>query len=200
MKQRIGITGGIACGKSLVTEIIKQQGLPVIDADMVARTVVKPGSIGLKQVIAFFGQAFLLPDGSLNRKKLGELVFHEPLYLQKLNEITKPLILAEIKQQLEAESDAPLIFVDAALLLEDADYRQLVDGIWLVTATEVQQVERLQHRNGYTEAHARARIAAQMPTDEKMKLADEIIDNSGSMEHTKQQMMALLQKYTPMRE
>ncbi|MBR4945085.1 MAG: dephospho-CoA kinase, partial [Peptococcaceae bacterium] len=113
MTKIIGLTGGIACGKSTVSEYLRQKGYPVVDADLVARKVVEPGSTGLAQIRDAFGIEYLLPDGSLNREMLGKKVFAEPQALKKLNSITGPLILEQLKKQLQ--TDKPVVFLDAAL-------------------------------------------------------------------------------------
>lgn len=186
----IGLTGGIACGKSMVSEYLRQKGIPVIDADIVARQVVEPGSKGLQQIRDTFGMQYLLPDGSLNRELLGRKVFAEPEALKRLNGITGPLILAELKKQLQVS--APVVVLDAALLLEEEHYRQLVDKVWVVTAGPELQLERLIARNGYSFRQAKNRIASQMTDAQRLVYADAVIDNSDTREETWRQVDALL--------
>jgi len=190
----IGLTGGIACGKSTVSTFLRQQGIPVVDADLVARQVVEPGTIGLEQIRETFGWQYIAPDGTLNRALLGKKVFGDADALAQLNQITKPLILAEVKRQLQIT--APIIVLDAALLLEDADYRQLADVIWVVTVAPALQLERLMARNHYSKQQAMARIAAQMSDAERLRWADAVIDNNGSIEQTWQQTARLLRSMT----
>lgn len=187
----IGLTGGIACGKSTVSTYLRQKGIPVVDADVVARQVVEPGSVGLQQIVECFGRQYLHPDGTLNRAMLGERVFSEPDARKQLNQITGPLILAELKQQLQVQ--APVIVLDAALLLEEDAYRQLVDVVWVVHVTPEVQLERLMARNHFTLQQAEARIASQMPESQRLLLADAVIDNNGSTADTYEQVDALLQ-------
>ena len=185
----IGLTGGIACGKSTVSAYLREKGIAVIDADKVARQVVEPGSPGLVQIRDTFGMQYLQPDGSLNRELLGRKVFAEPEALKKLNSITGPLILDELKKQLAvAES---VIVLDAALLLEDEAYHQLVDQVWVVTAGD-NQLERLIARNGYSFRQAKNRIASQMTDEQRLRFADAVIDNSGTLENTHRQIDELL--------
>lgn len=185
----IGLTGGIACGKSTVSAYLREKGIAVIDADKVARQVVEPGSPGLVQIRDTFGMQYLQPDGSLNRELLGRKVFAEPEALKKLNSITGPLILDELKKQLAvAES---VIVLDAALLLEDEAYHQLVDQVWVVTAGD-NQLERLIARNGYSFRQAKNRIASQMTDEQRLRYADAVIDNSGTLENTHRQINELL--------
>ncbi len=190
MAKIIGLTGGIACGKSTVSSYIRKKGFPVIDADQIARKVVEPGSVGLAQIRETFGTIYIRPDGALNREMLGKKVFAEPEALKKLNSITGPLILAELKKELN--TSASVIFLDAALLLEDAQYRNLVDEVWVVSLKPETQLERLINRSGYGFRQANNRIASQMSDSERVKQADAVIDNNGTMEETLRQVDALL--------
>lgn len=188
----IGLTGGIACGKSTISAYLQEKGIPVIDGDIVAREIVEPDTVGLAQIAETFGREYLNADGTLNRAMLGSLVFADTEALQKLNGITKPLLLEAFKTQINALQHHPVTVLDAALLLEDENYRRLVDIVWLVTVAPEQQIARLVKRNGYSEAEAQNRIASQMSDAERRKLADVIIDNSGSIEKTIAQVERLL--------
>ena len=190
MGKIIGLTGGIACGKSTVSSYIQKKGFLVVDADRIARKVVEPGSKGLAQIRETFGTIYLRPDGALNREMLGKKVFAEPEALKKLNSITGPLILEELKKELN--TTAPVIFLDAALLLEEEQYRNLVDEVWVVSLKPETQLERLINRNGYGFRQAKNRIASQMRDSERVKQADAVIDNNGTMEETLRQVDALL--------
>lgn len=190
----IGLTGGIACGKSTVSEYLRQRGVPVVDADVVARQVVEPGTVGLRQIVETFGSGYLLPDGALNRRLLGETVFADRRALAQLNGITGPLIAAELKRQLAAVT-GPLAVLDGALLLEEACYRALVDVVWVVTVEPEEQLRRLMARNGYSPQQARERMAAQMSDSQRRQLADAVIDNNGSREQTWRQVDQLLEPY-----
>ena len=190
MAKIIGLTGGIACGKSTVSSYIQKKGFLVVDADRIARKVVEPGSKGLAQIRETFGTIYLRPDGALNREMLGKKVFAEPEALKKLNSITGPLILEELKKELN--TTAPVIFLDAALLLEEEQYRNLVDEVWVVSLKPETQLERLINRNGYGFRQAKNRIASQMSDGDRVKQADAVIDNNGTMEETLRQVDALL--------
>ena len=189
MAKVIGLTGGIACGKSTVSQYLRERGLPIVDADIVARQVVAPGSKGLARIKETFGWQYILPDGTLNRELLGKKVFADEAMLQQLNAITGPLILAELKQQLQ--STEPWVVLDAALLLEEDAYRQLADVVWVVTVREETQLERSVARNHYSIQQAKARIAAQMSEEERLQYADAVIDNNGTMEETWRQVEQL---------
>lgn len=189
----IGLTGGIACGKSTVSQYLRQRGIPVIDADLVARQVVAPGTVGLRQIKDTFGGQHLLPDGSLNRALLGQKVFADKTALAQLNAITGPLIAAELKRQIQAADF--LVVLDAALLLEDERYRSLVDVVWVVTVEPEEQLRRLLARNSYSRQQALQRIAAQMSNEQRMQYADAVIDNNGTKEQTWQQVEQLLRKF-----
>lgn len=188
----IGLTGGIACGKSTVSDYLRQKGIPVVDADVVARQVVEPGTVGLQQIKETFGWQYIGPDGTLNRAMLGKKVFGDADALQKLNHITGPLIAAELERQLCV--DAPFVVLDAPLLLEEERYRRLADIVWVVTVPADIQLERLIARNHYSRRQAQERIAAQMTEQERLQYADAVIDNSGTREQTWQQIDLLLAK------
>jgi dephospho-CoA kinase len=189
----IGLTGGIATGKSFVSEYLRELGAEIIDADEIARQVVQPGKSALREIVTEFGESVLNADGSLNRKKLGELVFSDPVKLDRLNRITHPYILAEIRMLLKkfrTSNTCRMIVLDAPLLFE-VGLDSLVDEVWVVAVDYHTQLKRLMNRDNLTEDEAKCRIAAQMPLDEKVEKAQYIIDNSFSPEETKQQVKRL---------
>jgi dephospho-CoA kinase len=188
----IGLTGGIACGKSMISAYLAQKGIPVIDGDLVARQIVEPGTKGLAQIVDTFGAEYLHADGTLNRAMLGSLVFADKEALQQLNAITKPLLLEAFKTQINALHAHPMIVLDVALLLEDHDYKELADQVWVVTVSPVQQLARLMKRNSYTVEEAQNRINAQMSNEERIQYADVVIDNNGTMSETIAQVDRLL--------
>lgn len=188
----IGLTGGIACGKSMISAYLAQKGIPVIDGDLVARQIVEPGTKGLAQIVDTFGAEYLHADGTLNRAMLGSLVFADKEALQQLNAITKPLLLEAFKTQINALHAHPMIVLDVALLLEDHDYKELADQVWVVTVSPVQQLARLMKRNSYTVEEAQNRINAQMSNEERIQYADGVIDNNGTMSETIAQVDRLL--------
>lgn len=192
MTKVIGLTGGIACGKSTVSKYLAGLGFPVVDADLVARKIVEPGTEGLRQIKETFGWQYLTPDGLLNREKLGKLVFENPDALEVLNQITVPLITEELKKDLASKGS--LVVLDAALLVKESSYREMADVIWLVTLSPELQLQRLKARNGYSTKQAEARIAAQVPQEEQMKYADGIINNDGNLEDTFRQVDDLILK------
>ena len=189
----VGLTGGIASGKSVVSRYLHELGAHIIDADQIAREIVYPHSPALQEIIRHFGKDLVNEDGSLKRKELGRMIFRDPEKRNILNRIMHPRIDAQITLELEqcrSQKDLPLIVIDAALLLETGLAR-LVDEIWLVDVPEELQIKRLRERDGLTEEEARRRLQAQMPLAEKRKYADRIIDNSGQIEETRKQIEKL---------
>ncbi|MDD9265814.1 dephospho-CoA kinase [Paenibacillus sp. GCM10023248] len=182
----IGLTGGIACGKSTVSAMLVGRGALLVDADQIARDVVEPGSPVLEQVAAHFGQAVLQEDGTLHRKKLGQIVFGDAEARKQLESILHPPIRKQIREQMEAyESQYPdkLVVVDIPLLYE-SNLAHLFEQVMVVYVPRHVQLERLMVRDGLTESAANNRIDAQMSIEEKRKLADIVIDNSGTQEDT----------------
>ena len=192
MTKRIGLTGGIASGKSTVSAYLRTKGIPVVDADLVARQIVQPKTETLLKIVQTFGVQYLLPDGALDRKRFGEMVFQNPTALSQLNAITKPVLVSELQRRLDTILEVPLVVLDAALLLEEACYRELVEEVWVVVTAPDLQMERLMMRNGYDLEQAQARISAQMTDTERLRYADAVIDNSGTLEETYQQIEDLL--------
>jgi dephospho-CoA kinase len=190
----IGLTGGIACGKSSVTRLLKNAAKPIIDADEIAREVVEVGSPGLKAVVSEFSRAMLLPDGSLDRKALGAVTFSNPANRKKLEDILHPLIRArtdELRAQL-AKQGEPFAIYDIPLLFETHSESQF-DGIVVVSCRPEQQRERLRLRNHLTEQEINDRLAAQMPLRDKVAKANFVVDNSGDQAHLEQEVARLLQ-------
>lgn len=183
-----GLTGGIACGKSTVTKTFRRNGIPLVDADLIARQIVEPGTLGYFKVLSAFGSSFFNEDSTMNRSKLAELVFTEKTALEKLNGIMGPMIHDEATFQIARwleylqQQEKPLIVgYDAALLFEQTNYRTFKPVIVVSCPKEI-QLERLMKRNTLTKEQAEARINAQMPTEEKVKKADYVIDTSGPIE------------------
>ncbi|MCA9537940.1 MAG: dephospho-CoA kinase [Myxococcales bacterium] len=188
----IGLTGGIACGKTTVGEMLRARGARRVDADAIAREVVEPGTEGLAAIVAAFGPGVLTADGRLDRPALGAQVFGDPALRRKLEGILHPLIAIESARRVQGAlaEKPPLVVYDAALLIEAgrADhFRPLV----VVFAPPEVQLERLMRRDGLSAAEAQARIASQMPVAEKAALADHVIDNSGTLAATEAQVDAL---------
>lgn len=189
----LGLTGGIATGKSTVSQIMQNYHLPIIDADLVARQVVLPGTRGIAEISRQFGESFINDDKTLNRHKLGELVFANSVALNQLNRILQPLIRAEIARQINLlkQKQPALIVLDIPLLFEQ--HREgMVDYVMVVTTSKQQQLERLMERNHLTKQQAQNRIDSQLPLSLKMKRADIVIDNSGLVEETRRQVVEWL--------
>ncbi|MCA9534238.1 MAG: dephospho-CoA kinase [Myxococcales bacterium] len=187
-----GLTGGIACGKSTVAAMFRAHGVGVVDADQLAREVVLPGTPALEAIVQAFGSDVLDADGSLLRKKLGERVFGKAEALATLNAITHPRIAALGMQRLMElqQSDAPYLLYEAAILVEQGMQRSFAGLIVVYVAPEV-QLARLMARDGAGEADARARIASQIPLEQKIAMADWTIDNGGTEEQTRAAVDAL---------
>lgn len=181
----IGLTGGIASGKSTVSAELRRQGVPIFDADQNAREAVAKGSKGLALVAEAFGSEYLTDAGELNRPKVSELVFHDKQALKTLEGILHKIVWenAESFLKTQRELGAKVAVLDVPLLIETGWHKQ-VDKVWLVAVSRRQQIERAMLRSGMTEAEVVARIDAQMSLEEKKKYADVVLDNSGSLEST----------------
>lgn len=179
----IGLTGGIASGKSTVAGILRRLGAEIFDADAVSRAAVAKGSQGLRQVIVAFGAEYLTADGELDRGKLSRLVFEDRAALKKLESIVHAYVRQEAKVFLERARQKGLaaVVLDVPLLIEGDWYRD-TDLVWLVAVDEKTQIKRAMARSGMTEQEVKARIAAQMSLSDKKPYADLILDNSGSLE------------------
>lgn len=184
---RVGLTGSIAVGKSFVTSVFAELGCRVLDADHTAREVVAPGAVGLKAVVEHFGEEILAPDGTLDRARLGSIVFADEEKRQRLNHLLHPFIIArqdEILREWEAENPDGIAIVDAALMIESGGYKRF-DKLIVVHCRPEVQLERLMLRNQLSLAEAQRRIASQMPQEEKQKYADYLIDTSDGFEPTR---------------
>ncbi|MBI5875976.1 MAG: dephospho-CoA kinase [Deltaproteobacteria bacterium] len=186
----IGLTGGIASGKSLAAKELKQLGAYLIDADEIAREVVKPGLPAYKDIIQEFGEGILNPDKTINRKALGGIVFSNPELRNRLEQITHPRILDEIDKRILAIQDKnpkAIIIIDAALLIEAGLYKKM-DKVIVVYADEKAQIERLMERDDFTMDEAKQRISSQMPLQEKRRFADFVIENIKDIDTVKQEV------------
>ena len=181
----VGLTGGIACGKTTVSDVLRGLGVPIVDADRIARDVVEPGSPVLDAIAREFGPGVLGPDGRLDRAALGRLVFGDAAARARLNALTHPAIRERSGAALAeaAARGAPIAVYDAALILENG-LGGAVDALVVVAIPEPLQIERLVARDGITRDEALARIRAQMPLAEKVARADWVIDNSGTRAET----------------
>ena len=181
----IGLTGGIASGKSTVSAELRRLGLPIFDADAEAKLAVAKGSEGLAQVITALGSEYLTAEGELNRAKVAERVFHDKEALKTLEAIIHKIVWARAEQFMQENRSAEkqLAVLDVPLLIE-CGWHKLVDSVWLVAVSRKQQIERAMLRSGMTADEVEARIAAQMSLAEKKKYADIVLDNSGTLEET----------------
>lgn len=185
----VGLTGGIASGKSTVSSYLNKQGFTIIDADRVARKVVAPNTPGLRRIRQTFGPKVLNADGRLNRQRLGEIIFHSQYQRDQLNQIVQPLIRQQIVGQIHGlqQQGVALAVLDAPLLFEE-HYETLCNQIMVVTVSEDVQLRRLMKRNALSTSDAQARINSQMPLLNKVQKADVVIDNSCDLSQTYRQV------------
>ena len=194
MARIIGITGGIASGKSTVTEFLRQQSYQVIDADQVVHELQEPGERLYQALLSAFGPAILQKDGRLDRPKLGAMIFGNPELLEQSSQIQNQIIREELagrRDLLAGKED--IFFMDLPLLFE-LGYESWFDQVWLVDVTEETQLSRLMTRNALSQEEAEKRIAAQLSLQEKRNRADVLIDNNGLLELTQEQLREALQK------
>ena len=192
---RIGLTGGIGSGKTLVARLLHELGAAIVDADAIARDVVAPGGPAYDAVVRVFGPDVVRPDGTLDRKALAERVFTDAAARRQLNALTHPHIRRRMTEEASRLASAPgveVIVLDIPLLLETSDGRNLdLEGIVVVDADDDVRVARLMARDGFSEVDARRRLKAQMALRDKVARADWVIDNNGSLEETRAQVRAL---------
>lgn len=192
----IGLTGGIASGKSTVSTMFKEWNITVIDADIEARLAVMQGEAAYVKIIAEFGQEILLEDEEIDRQKLGSIIFHQKDKRQLLNEIVHPEVRKRMLSQIEVakQNKDELVVLDIPLLFE-SKLTYMVDKTILVYVDKDVQLRRLMERNNLSVDDAEARIRSQMPLAEKIKLADSVIDNNGLVENTKIQLIEVLESW-----
>lgn len=182
----LGLTGSFGSGKSTVAGMFAELGLPVIDADDLAREVVEPRGEALAEVVAEFGEGVLAPDGALDREKMAEIVFADPEARRRLNAIIHPRVGAALARFVQTHLLEPVTVLEIPLLLETSGSRT-VDKVLVVTTSEKARLERLA-ANGYTESQVSARLASQMEQERKVELADFVIRNEGDLEETRRQV------------
>ncbi len=186
----VGLTGSIATGKSTVSNMFRALGDEIIDADLLAREVVQPGERALAQIVEEFGRDVLQPDGTLDRKRLGAIIFADPSRRKRLEEITHPAIRDRFVQRLdalEARGFAGIVFYDAPVMIEAGGHKAM-EKLVVVATDEATQCARLCTRDAIDEVEARRKIGSQMPVAEKAKLADYVIDNAGDRASTERQV------------
>ena len=194
----IGLTGGIASGKSFVAELLEKLGAAVVDADVVYHELLAQKELREK-ISQEFGTDFFLPDGSLDRKKLGKLVFSDKSALSRLNDITHPAVRAELFARLKTFSERqppPKLAVVVVPLLYEVGWDEHVEAVVVVSVDDKTQIERLMNRNGWSRDEALARIGSQMPLAEKVKRADYVVDNSGQRDKTEKLIKEVYEKLT----
>jgi dephospho-CoA kinase len=195
MMLTIGLTGGIGSGKSTVTKFLGGLGAPIIDADKVGHAIYAPGGPAHNDVIAAFGVEILDDDGSIDRKKLGPIVFSDPSALKRLNAIVHPRMFVRMREMigdLRAGGERKPIVVEAAILIE-ANWQPLFDEIWLVTASRERVVERIERDRGLKPEQTEARIQAQLPDEERIKYSTLVISNNGTIEELRENVTKLWQ-------
>ncbi|MGM0885492.1 MAG: dephospho-CoA kinase [Bacillota bacterium] len=196
MGQIIGITGGIASGKSTVSLYLQELGFTIVDADLASRAVVEPGEEAHHQVVKAFGEDILLTDGNIDRVKLGSIIFNDQEKRLLLNGIVHPAVRNWMRVKTEAalSSGEETVFMDIPLLFE-SKLTFMVDKTLLIYVDEQVQLKRLMNRNGLSETEALARINSQMPLADKKALADAVIDNNGDINETKRQVKTILSEW-----
>ena len=192
----VGLTGGVASGKSVVSRILKEEGAYLIDADQIARELVQPRTSAWEELVKVFGKEILQKDGSIHRKQLAAKVFSDPKQRDLLNRTLHPRIKEEMGRRLKAigqKDPEAIVVIDAPLLVEMGNHREM-DKVIVVISTEAQQIARLREREGMDQEEARRIMASQMATEEKVKVADFVIRNEGSLEETERRAREVFQE------
>lgn len=185
---KVGLTGGIACGKTVVRRRLEERGIPTLDADAVVHRLLQSGTDVTREIAEIFGDAVIAPDGSVDRKALAVIVFNDEEALRKLNAVVHPAVWREIQRFFEEREKAsdPVAVVDAALMIETGSFRRY-DRVVVVHCLPELQLDRLMARDGLSREDALRRIRSQMPIEEKRPFADFLVDTSGSIEETLKQ-------------
>lgn len=197
--KHVGLTGGVASGKSAVAAKLASLGAVVIDADALARQVVEPGTPGLAAIKDTFGEGILLPDGSLDRPALGAIVFSDAAQRAKLNEIVHPLVREQAVALREAAAPGALVVEDIPLLVESGQADRF-DAVIVVQAPHDERIRRMVQDRGWSRDDAEARMAAQATDDQRAAVADYLLDNSGSLEELEAQVASLYRQLAPAQE
>ncbi|MFA9353427.1 dephospho-CoA kinase [Pediococcus pentosaceus] len=186
----VGLTGGIAMGKTTISQFLKSKAIPVVDADQIAHEILTVDEVKVK-LMDTFGESILDKNQNIDRRKLGPIVFNDQRQLEKLDIIVQPYIRTEIVRQLDTFSASKVVVLDAPVLFEQG-YEKMVDYLMVIKTSAQIQVERLMQRDSLNEIDAQKRIQAQMPIEEKVKKADIVIDTSGTIEETRSQVVKWL--------
>ena len=191
----IGLTGGIASGKSAVSQMLSELGAVVIDADKVGHEAFRPHSDAWREVVSAFGSGILGQNEEIDRGKLADIVFNDPKALEQLNSIMHPPMYQIVKQRIEAlrRQRVGVVVLEAALLIE-ANWTDLVDQVWVTVAPEADVIDRLRRQKGFTEEQARARINSQMSIAERSRCADVVIENDSDLDTLRARVEGLWQK------
>jgi dephospho-CoA kinase len=192
----VGLTGGVASGKTTVSQTLKEEGAHLVDADRIARELVKPETPVWRALVSAFGTDILEADGSIHRRRLRAIVFADPEQRDLLNEILHPPIRAEIARcvkEIGERDPETIVVVDAALLVETGAYQEM-DKLIVVTSRESQQLERMKERDGVSEEQARRVLSSQMALEEKLRVADYVIRNEGSLDETRRRTKKVFQE------
>lgn len=197
--KHVGLTGGVASGKSAVAAKLASMGAVVIDADALARQVVEPGTPGLAAIKDTFGEGILLPDGSLDRPALGAIVFSDAAQRAKLNEIVHPLVREQAEALREAAAPGALVVEDIPLLVESGQADRF-DAVIVVQAPHDERIRRMVQDRGWSRDDAEARMAAQATDEQRAAVADYLLDNSGSLEELEAQVASLYRQLAPAQE
>ncbi len=195
MAKIIGLTGGIATGKSTVSKMFEKEGVPVIDTDLIAKDQLQKGKPAYREILALCGEDILTPDGEINRNKLAKKIFSDKTTRQKVNDIVHPKVKDIVKTEIKhlEELEKPLVLLVVPLLFE-TDFHKLVDITVLVYARKKDQIERLVARENIDEEYARQKIKAQLPLSKKRELADYTIDNSKNIMETHKSFLRVFKK------
>lgn len=194
MAYYLGLTGGIASGKSTVSQFFQEKGITVIDADQISHQLQEPGEVNWQAAVANFGRGILRGDQTLDRQKLGQIVFADPAKLELLNKISQPNIRRAIQQEMRVHADERLVVVDLPLLFEQ-NYQEELDGVLLVYVDSATQLQRLEERNHLSKEEALKKIKSQWPLSQKISRSQFVLDNSGTIIETSQSFEKLWHEY-----
>ena len=191
----LALTGGIATGKSTADQFFEKKNIPIVDCDKIAHDLMEPKNTSWQVIKDNFGEEYLNDDQTINRKKLGQLVFSDKSALNRLNQLTHPLIFDKTIQKIESYQNEDMVILDAPVYFESGwNKKNIADGILVITLPETVQIDRLKQRNNLTDEEARMRIKSQIPLDKKIQLADFVIENTGTIKELESKLEQLLNK------